>query len=181
MNLRNVLKTYSLLRSLTDDESALVETFRTMADADRELLVQSLAPAKPAGKKPAKKPAITRVYDHCLRCGTTKRDSSHKDESSPDYHQFQSSQGKSVRAASLAEQIKGTGKPSRPVQSLCMTCDYDSDHNIHHLESVDGYHPFTPPVPAAVHQSSANNGAASTASSVDEQVSAQGAAGGSGE
>ena len=146
MNLRNVLKTYSLLRSLTDDESALLATLRAMTDTERELLVESLAPAKPAAKKPTRKPATTRVYDHCLRCGTTKRDSSHKDESSPDYHEFQSSQGKSARAVSLAEQIKGAGKMPRPAQSLCTKCDYDNDHNIHHLESAVGYHSFTPPV-----------------------------------
>src|ERR1043165_6823750 len=142
LNLKTVLKTYSLLRNLTDDETALLNTLRSMNDTERELLVESLAPTKPAGKKPTRKSATTRTYDHCLRCATTKRDSSHKDVASPDYHQFQSSQGKSARAVILAEQIKGAGKLSRPVESLCMTCDFDSDHNIHHLESVDGYHEF---------------------------------------
>jgi len=93
MNLRNVLKTYSLLRSLTDDESALLETLRSLNDNDRELMVETLVPGKAAAKKATKKPAATREYDHCLRCGMTKRDSSHKDQASPDYHEFQSSKG----------------------------------------------------------------------------------------
>ena len=32
MNIRNVLRTYSLLRQLTDDESALLETLRNATD-----------------------------------------------------------------------------------------------------------------------------------------------------
>lgn len=53
---------------------------------------------------------MAREYDHCLRCGTTKRDSSHKDQSSPDYHEFQSSKDndapkKSARASGMAAQL----------------------------------------------------------------------------
>jgi hypothetical protein len=148
MNLRNVLKTYSLLRSLTDDESALLETLRAMNDSERELLVKSLAPAKATTKKPAKKPATTREYDHCLRCGTTKRDSSHKDQASPDYHEFQSSQGKSARAVKLAEQIKGAGK----LKTVCAfvyadgsACNQSGDNPIHEANGgYAGYHEFQP-------------------------------------
>ena len=53
MNLRNVLRTYSLLRQLSDDESALLATLRAMSDSERELLVESLQPDKGAGKKKA--------------------------------------------------------------------------------------------------------------------------------
>src|ERR1041385_8340796 len=155
MNLRNVLKTYSLLRSLTDDETALVETFRTMTDGERELLVQSLAPAKPAGKKAAKKSATTRTYDHCLHCGTTKRDSSHKDESSPDYHQFQSSQGKSARAAELSDTLRDRLNRKVATEQCVhqiddngglMPCGATEDNGIH--DSTMGYrdyHPFAAP------------------------------------
>src|SRR6476469_1447218 len=55
MNLRNVLRTYALLRSLTDDESALLETLRQLSESERELLVESLSPSKSTTKKAAKK------------------------------------------------------------------------------------------------------------------------------
>lgn len=51
MNIRTVLRTYGLLRQLTDDETALLETLRSLTDGDREQLVESLAPAKPAVRK----------------------------------------------------------------------------------------------------------------------------------
>ncbi len=58
MNIRNVLRTYSLLRQLTDDETALLNTLRGLTDSDREQLVESLQPAK--GKKAVKRPAKSR-------------------------------------------------------------------------------------------------------------------------
>lgn len=51
MNLRNVLRTYALLRQLTDDETALLNILRGMNDSERELLVESLSPQKAAVKK----------------------------------------------------------------------------------------------------------------------------------
>lgn len=53
MNIRNVLRTYGLLRQLTDDESALLTTLRGMSDSERDLLVESLAPAKAKAKRKA--------------------------------------------------------------------------------------------------------------------------------
>jgi hypothetical protein len=136
-----------LLRSLTDDESALLETLRAMNDSERELLVESLSPNKPTTKKPAKKPAATREYDYCLRCGTTKRDSSHKDQASPDYHQFQSSQGKSARAVSIGEQIKGTGKLKKVCAFIYAdnsACNQLEDNPIHEPDGgYAGFHSFT--------------------------------------
>lgn len=55
MNIRNVLRTYSLLRQLTDDESALLETLREATDAERELIVETLSPQKSATKRAGKK------------------------------------------------------------------------------------------------------------------------------
>jgi hypothetical protein len=162
LNLRNVLKTYALLRSLTDSESALLDTLRAMNDAERGLLVESLTPAKAATKKATKKPTTTREYDHCLRCGTTKRDSSHKDHASPDYHQFQSSAGKSARAASLAEQIKvASGGVSGGASSVAITlcgaslessgadCNLPEGHALHVDKGYVDYHEFQPPQRAA--------------------------------
>jgi hypothetical protein len=53
MNIRNVLRTYGLLRQLSDDETALLETLRGLNVSEREQLVESLAPVK-AAKKPRK-------------------------------------------------------------------------------------------------------------------------------
>ena len=60
MNLKMVLRTYGLLRQLTDDETALLETLRNLTDSDKEQLVESLAPAKVAVKKRVRKPQSTR-------------------------------------------------------------------------------------------------------------------------
>lgn len=55
MNLKNVLRTYSLLRQLGDDETALLNTLRALNDAERELLVESLSPSSKGTKKAGKK------------------------------------------------------------------------------------------------------------------------------
>lgn len=57
MQIRNVLRVYSLLRNFTDDETALLETLRSLTDSDREQMVETLAPAKPAVRK--RKPRAT--------------------------------------------------------------------------------------------------------------------------
>lgn len=54
-NFRNVLKAYTLLRSLNDDETALLETLRGLSDTERELTVAALSPA--TSKKSTKKAA----------------------------------------------------------------------------------------------------------------------------
>lgn len=55
MNIRNVLRTYSLLRQLADDESALLETLRGMSETERESLVVALQPEKATTKRASKK------------------------------------------------------------------------------------------------------------------------------
>lgn len=183
MNLRNVLRTYALLRQLSNDESALLETLRGLSEGERELMVQELSPGAAVKKKVVKKPATTRQYDSCLRCGTTKRDSSHKDQASPDYHEFQSSKPKSQRAASLAEQIKSTGKPHLGEGPVCTICSHTEDYE-DHAQPSPHYHPFAPPCSArsAAGRSSANSAEnSSTASTEDETANVGVAAGGSGE
>lgn len=117
MNIRNVLKTYSLLRSLTDDESALLTTLRSMNDTERELLVESLAPSK--GTKKASKKAVkgasksarasslqqqiqaTTNKPHlgdgpiCQVCSHTEDYEDHQ-QPSPHYHEFQPPQQKAA-------------------------------------------------------------------------------------
>jgi len=46
LNFKQVLKAYAILRNLTDDESALLETLRSLSESDREQLVESLSPGK---------------------------------------------------------------------------------------------------------------------------------------
>ena len=148
MNLRNVLRAFTLLRQLTDDESALLVTLRGMSEGERELLVESLNPEKPT------KPATAKTFERCARCGNTKRHSFHKDSSSDHYHEFQvpvAVAKKSQRASSLARQIKSAGLPKGDgkKEPACSTCDFDSDHNIHHLATTEGYHNFQPASQAA--------------------------------
>lgn len=187
MNLKNVLKTYGLLRQLSDDETALLNTLRAMNDSERELLVESLSP-----EKPAKKPATERNIEHCVACNYTRRAIHHKDTAHKDYHEFQSpsAQKKSKRATSISDAIKGTagaagGVPSQLPETVVLCAYVYSEDgvvnagmkcgeprvNVVHDKSFGyaGYHPFVEPSlarPAAGKSSSKNGeGARSEASS----------------
>jgi Ser/Thr protein kinase RdoA (MazF antagonist) len=46
MNIKSVLRIYSQLRNLTDDETALLETLRRFTDAEREAFVEAFATAE---------------------------------------------------------------------------------------------------------------------------------------
>lgn len=73
------------------------------------------------------------------------------------------SASKSPRASGMAAAIgKSLAQQRVSFTPACEKCDYNSDHNIHHLESTVGYHPFQPATtaPAARNQSSASNGEA---------------------
>jgi hypothetical protein len=131
MNIRAVLRTYGMLRSLTDDESALLETLRRFTETEREAFVEALGPQKPA----------------------TKRKRSSK------------SAGKSAKAQSLASAIK----PALDGGVSKMRCDYRAndgddptacgeytDANIHHRQTMTGYHEF---VPSATNAARAGAGA----------------------
>jgi hypothetical protein len=139
LNLKAVLRTYALLRQLTDDETALLNTLRGMSDGERELLVESLEPVKATRKRSAQ----PRVYERCSQCGKTKGHSLHKDADSDGYHVFQSSKPKSPRAASLAEQIKSaTGnKPVEDTGPKCVACGHVEDYEDHQQPSPH-YHEF---------------------------------------
>ena len=122
MNLRNVLRTYALLRQLNDDESALLDTLRTLSESERDQLVETLSPVKTATKK--RKP----------RTGA-----------------------KSARAASLAEQIKSTGKAKAADDEQCVhqfssgeLCAESTDSGIHDpAMGYQNYHEFQPPKSSA--------------------------------
>jgi hypothetical protein len=55
VNFKLVLKAYSTLRQLTDDESALLATLRGMSEPEREALVVAMQPERTTGKKKATK------------------------------------------------------------------------------------------------------------------------------
>lgn len=107
MNLRNILRAYSMLRQLSDDETALLEALRELTDSDREQLIESLAPAKPTARK--RKPRVARSpraeslataiqgtvgKPHlgdgpvCTICSHTEDYEDHA-QPSPHYHEFQ--------------------------------------------------------------------------------------------
>lgn len=118
MNLKLVLRTYSALRQLTDDETALLETLRGMTDAERELTVETLSPqvkpTKKAGKKAAGKSRraaslANQIQARALDGGVSK-----------------------MRCDALVDDNGGE-----------MLCGQYADHNIHHLATAAGYHEFT--------------------------------------
>lgn len=129
MNLRNVLRTYALLRQLSDDETALLNTLRSMNDAERESLVVALSPEKSTTKRGAKKVSS------------------------------KSSRASGMAAAinrSLSQQRQATKNDDRDNNDAdndpnehCQkefpggfVCNEPADANVHHLRGVTGYHEF---------------------------------------
>jgi hypothetical protein len=56
--------------------------------------------------------------------------------------------GKSQRASGMATQLNTRLTARERVRDegvACAKCDYNGDHNIHHLETTVGYHEFQPP------------------------------------
>jgi hypothetical protein len=109
MNMKTVLRTYALLRQLTDDETALLNTLRSMSDSERELLVESLSPQKATRKRKATGGKSSRAASlaeriksatgnkplentgpKCVACGHVEDYEDHQ-QPSPHYHEFQSS------------------------------------------------------------------------------------------
>lgn len=223
MNVKLISKALHTLSLLSDEDYELVLKFRALTEDERGLLITVLEPQKPATKKASKKLSASskspREYDHCLRCGTTKRDSSHKDKSSPDYHEFESEKdidfcarckgatekhpihherefggyhpfessgavkpSKSPRATNLHTQLKSRVSEGREAatrddesdddDSYCthqyehdgimIECGEPADQNIHHLSSVEGYHPFVLDAHDVITPSPANGEASSS-------------------
>lgn len=155
MNIKSVLRTYSLLRQLSDDETALLETLRAMNDSEREALVETLSPqpVKKAGKKSASKKSsrasgMAQAIKESLDRG---------------------------RAAIKPDDDDSDGR--------CSQCDMTADMPIH--DPNGGYishHPFSPTAPTASDSSSANGGAGGgTRNLEDETESVAVAVGGSNE
>lgn len=126
MNLRNVLRAYSLLRQLSDDESALLNILRALNDNDREQLIATMSdkPQKKAGKKPSIRVAADA---RCIGyppgsvqvCGLLKKDLIHHSRTAAAFHEFIPPPGKSKHATSLASAIKGaTGDVTVPLTGV---------------------------------------------------------------
>jgi hypothetical protein len=145
MNLRNVLRAYSLLRQLSDDESALLATLRGMNEGERELLVESLQP-ETARKKPT---APTRKGG-CAACDYTKPSPIHHKTTMTGYHAYQPA--KSRRASSMAATLGKNLEAQRLATTnddddsapapICDTCGNLADYEDHSKPSPS-YHPFT--------------------------------------
>ena len=181
MNFKLVLKVYSQLRQLTDDESALLNTLRGMTDAEREMTVEAFGGSM--GKQVSKsstKLRQTRNIEHCEVCNWTRRAAVHKDTALKDYHEFQSSQSsakpKSARASSIAEKVTKVGRDTNHKPLLC---DYEIDGKVCHGTENDGihdkslgygnHHPF-------VSSSTARNAAGQSSTSEQGQSSETGSA-----
>lgn len=163
MNLRNVLKTYSLLRTLNDDETALLNTLRGMNEGERELLIEGLSPEKKLSKKTGD--AKKRNLEHCGVCDYTRRAAHHKDTGHKDYHEFQSGKPKSQRASSLQQQIQGRARAAKETGNgddqfadyRCTAslpvggerCTWFKDDVIHSDTSYANHHEFQPAEQAA--------------------------------
>ena len=117
MNIRNVLKTYGMLRQLSDDETALLNTLRGLSDSDREQLVESLAPQakpKPRKKREAKSARASSLQQQIANaatgqvnvelCGICGNEAGYQDhfKPSPNYHPFASSSSARSAAGGLS-------------------------------------------------------------------------------
>lgn len=130
---------------LDEEEWDQAVKLRALSETERELLMTALGPQKPAAKKSSKKAGK-----------------------------------KSARAAGVAAAIsnslqRGRGVVTGDRDGSCANCDYAMDHNIHHLESMTGHHPFTP---AAQSTEPPSDQASSEIGKGAAGVAAQGAGGG---
>jgi len=148
LNFKSVLRAYSLLRQLSDDESALLATLRAMSDDERELMAAELQPER----KVSKAVPGRRVVEHCIKdvngnpCNISRRGAIHKDTAFPGYHEFQppklveKAAKKSARATGLAATLnKNLAQQRKPMCATCGSTDpNDGDHG-----TGEGQHEFS--------------------------------------
>jgi hypothetical protein len=119
MNLRNVLRTYALLRQLSDDESALLATLRGMNESERESLVLAMQPEKASTKK--RKPRGDSKSSRASNMAAT------LNRSLAQQHE------------AATKDITGESEPSAPI---CDTCGNLAGY-VDHFQPSPSYHPFT--------------------------------------
>lgn len=155
MDFKKITKAMQALSQLSAEDYDLTIKLFTSSEAEKEALVTVLGPQSRVTKRTATK---KREYVSCARCGTTKRDSSHKDKTSPDYHEFvvpEPVKPKSARASSLQSAIQKTPKVAT-VDGVRCTYDLSDDGGGPLCDAVEsdpihdsamgylGYHSFTP-------------------------------------
>src|SRR4026207_2537578 len=126
MNLKTVLRTYALLRQLTDDETALLNTLRGMSDSERELLMESLQPGTGTGKKKVGK--------------KTASPSGNNRRGLPE-------QKVGETLAGIAKMVGGSDA-GKVIAALCAACGHDEGYEDHSQPSPH-FHQFQPPQQAA--------------------------------
>ncbi len=119
MNIKSVLRVYGQLRNLTDDETALLETLRSMTDTERELTVEALQPAKPPARKASKKGGT----------GKSRRASSLAEQMS-------------TALKPLTDIVNANGESCMWVGNNG-PCFKPVDDNVHHKQTDPDYHEFT--------------------------------------
>jgi hypothetical protein len=187
MNLKAVLRTYSLLRQLTDDETALLQTLRGMSDTERELRVESLQPEKTAAAKKRRNPTQPD------KCGTCGRPKDVHGAGGINSHEFLplTSKGKSSRASNMAATISRNLQAQRPSLNQCahvgesgngpVVCGEPERSPVHDpAMGYAGYHPFVSSSTArpAAGKSSTSDGVASSEIDSDDASVAVGAGSG---
>lgn len=131
MNYRLVLKTYTALRQLTDEESALLNTLRAMNDTERELLVEALNPTRGTGKG--------------LKRTTKKHGKSQRASGIATQLNKNLSQQRQTMQGSCTYRYPDDS----PVNSK-QVCDEDVDNGVHDpTMGYVGYHEFVPPAQSA--------------------------------
>lgn len=125
-------------------------------DQEYDLFLDMLVPESQPKVIEKPKPAKRKKIEHCEVCNYTRRALVHKDQSVKDYHEFQSVQPKSKRAKGMAETLSKSLEAQRRMttgsdndaddieNTTCSTCGLAPDANVHHLETWQGYHEFTP-------------------------------------
>lgn len=177
MNLKNVLRTYVLLRQLTDDESALLNTLRNLSEPECELLIESLAPqqaAKSARKQPER---CTHVYESGLVCKATARNYVHHNSAHLDFHQFTiEKQKKSKRAESLSNAVRSRASRTvtGPACSICGNVEDHPDHDTAHYLSAHEFDSGKSTVRGAAQASSANGEGQSSTQNSEAQAASTG-------
>lgn len=163
MNLRNVLRAYSLLRILSDEESALLETLRAANDNERQLIAEAMSdkPQKKSSKKGAGKGASKSARASGMAAALNKSLQQQRKVTADDGDDY----------AFCAYAYPETG----------LTCGAYADANVHHKKTEAGYHPFHPLSSAspATSPSSANgaesgSGASSATGKADASNAAHG-------
>lgn len=148
MNVKLITRALHTLSLLSDEDYEMVLKFRALNEDERGLLITVLEPSKPAGKKASKKSSKSSPSSF-----KSPRATGIEQQLSKRREQGREAQGDiTVPLAGVETQGEtGNVRASRDYESpdRCSfvrddgkRCLLLSDHNVHHMKSVYGYHPF---------------------------------------